>query len=634
MRRGRCGGVMNRAPGSCVLLAVLAGCAGPPRAESVGWSDPVTFNAELAYLESVVESTPPQDPRLAFLLLAEYLNANRVHDGIIFFQTQLDGGGQLDDRGRAVYLSCLGILRGRYADRINLAERSRWVQETTVMLEQARVLTGNDDYLVRFSIALVYAQLPSRFNKRAQTYHDLRWLVINRARAPEPGLVREVYFQLALMHEGDGDAELAAQYLTRAGYEGLDRTTMLLTSFAEDATTGHTFHPRRLAEVVPGRVFVLSGFEFTEHHFIVSADGQELIAIDAGTRPDSAEAAYRALLRQVGDLPPLTTVFFTHAHWDHIGGHRFFRRLNPEVIFYARDNYRAELDMVVQAEIPFSYFFGATYDNELISDFRPDVTVAQRSEVYRGGTRFELIPVPGGETPDGMFIFMPDDGVLFVGDFIMPFLGAPFFEEGSIPGLFEAMDIAASIAPEHILHGHETLTRNWDTPQKLVVLRVQLQWLHEQVLAGIRAGLSRGDLHRMNLIPPGLYEHPETQLIYLIMRENFINRAFDQNVGYWHADGTGLDDLGRAEYGAMLTTYLDLSPRALAGAIEKMIEAGDHHLAARLADWALVAYPDAPRLENLRREAYLKLKEKYQFANPFKFIIYSELAGDETPQLE
>ena len=35
-------------------------------------------------------------------------------------------------------------------------------------------------------------------------------------------------------------------------------------------------------EAVPGSVYVLSGFDFTEHYFIVSADRRELIAIDAG----------------------------------------------------------------------------------------------------------------------------------------------------------------------------------------------------------------------------------------------------------------------------------------------------------------------------------------------------------------
>ena len=95
--------------------------------------------------------------------------------------------------------------------------------------------------------------------------------------------------------------------------------------------------------MVPGTVYVLSGFEFTEYYFVVSADRRELIAIDAGTRPDSARAALEALQAPCPSLPPLTTVFVTHAHWDHVGGHRYFRSLDPAVRFIGRSNYRDEL---------------------------------------------------------------------------------------------------------------------------------------------------------------------------------------------------------------------------------------------------------------------------------------------------
>ena len=57
---------------------------------------------------------------------------------------------------------------------------------------------------------------------------------------------------------------------------------------------------------------------------------------------------------------------------------------------------------------------------------------------------------------------MPKEAVLFVGDFIMPFIGAPFFEEGNVPGLLEAMDVLVSLNPKYVLHGHETLTRLYD----------------------------------------------------------------------------------------------------------------------------------------------------------------------------
>jgi glyoxylase-like metal-dependent hydrolase (beta-lactamase superfamily II) len=56
------------------------------------------------------------------------------------------------------------------------------------------------------------------------------------------------------------------------------------------------------------------------------------------TRPDSAKAAYEALRAYAPNLPELTTVFITHSHWDHAGGHTYFRALNPRLSFYARSN--------------------------------------------------------------------------------------------------------------------------------------------------------------------------------------------------------------------------------------------------------------------------------------------------------
>ena len=75
----------------------------------------------------------------------------------------------------------------------------------------------------------------------------------------------------------------------------------------------------------------------------MSDNRQELIGIDAGTRPDSAKTAYEALRAYAPNLPELTTIFITHSHWDHVGGHTYFRTLNPPVRFYARSNYAEEI---------------------------------------------------------------------------------------------------------------------------------------------------------------------------------------------------------------------------------------------------------------------------------------------------
>ena len=135
-------------------------------------------------------------------------------------------------------------------------------------------------------------------------------------------------------------------------------------------------------------------------------------------------------------------------------------------------------------------------------------------------------------------------------------------------------------------------------------------------------------------MPPFIHQNPEVQLPFLVMRENVINRLYDQNAGHWQPDLQGIDHLSQEEFGSLLTRYLELSEQELANAIEKMLSSGDHELAARTTTWALTQYPSNKKLQELKEIAFLKLKEKYQEFNPFKFIIYSQSIHHETPQLQ
>ncbi|MFQ5991548.1 MAG: hypothetical protein ACE5NA_03835, partial [Nitrospiraceae bacterium] len=90
--------------------------------------------------------------------------------------------------------------------------------------------------------------------------------------------------------------------------------------------------------------------------------------------------------------------------------------------------------------------------------------------------------------------------------------------------------------------------------------------------------------------------------------------------------------LTEQEYGILLTRYLGASESTLVGAIEWMLQSGDYDLAVMTARWGETQF-ESQRLTGLKKRALVKLKEKYQFINPFKHIVYSELAGHETPQL-
>src|SRR6266446_6788346 len=116
-----------------------------------------------------------------------------------------------------------------------------------------------------------------------------------------------------------------------------------------------------------------------------------------------------------------------------------------------------------------------------------------------------------------VFIEMPDLGVMFVGDFIMPYLGAPFVEEGNLQGLLDAIDIVVEKNPRHLLHGHEPLTRNFGPAPMLAQLKTYLAWLREKVLNAIRRGEENAVIQQANLIPPDLLGgNPGMILPYLI----------------------------------------------------------------------------------------------------------------------
>ena len=574
---------------------------------------------DLEYLKAVNSVAPPQDPQLLFLLMGQYSNANLQEEGAAFFSDRLkEFGPRLSNPQKAFYLSAIGLLRAQHASAVPFLHRMAYVKETLAMLDQAHQLSGGQVFVVNWIAGMVDAQIPSFFGRKAAAKEQLEWCLKNADKAPDRGWLREVDYQLGKLDHPDGE----------------QRPVALVTPFSE-GHSGHTFSPERVAEIVPGRVFVLSGFEFTEYYFVVSDNGRELIGIDAGTRPDSAKAAYEALRAYAPGLPPLTTIFVTHSHWDHVGGHSFFDGLNPRPRFYARSNYQEEIARDLTAPGVFDkHFFGEGFNAENLRSFKPDVTVSQITKLSIGGTGVELIPIQGGETHDGMLIHFPTLQTMFVGDFMMPYLGAPFAEEGDLQGLLEAIDIVVDRHPAHLLHGHEPLTRNFSSTALLAQLKPDLSWLRDQVLTAVRRGDERAAIYQANLIPPGLLkDQPAAYLPYLIMREHVIDRLYDQNVGYWQGDLQGMEHLTNADRAELLVDYLGVTDKQLAKTVERLAADGKFELAAALLQSSGKRFEHSEAVTAAKRLVYLKLMEKHQNSDPFKFIIYSSMIGEQIPQM-
>src|SRR5499427_1602219 len=593
-------------------------------------------NPDLEYLKAVNSTAPPKDPELMFILMTEFANSNLQAEGADFFSARLrEFEPQLTPVQRSLYLGIIGLLHAQHASSVPLLRRYGYVKETIATLDQAKQLSGGQVFVVNWISGIVHTELPSLFGQRKLAQEELAWCLEHAEKAPHPGWLREVYYHLGKLALKDGDTPKAQEYLHRGGYSDFDHPITLATPFSEDRASGHAFAPRRITEIVPGRVYVLTGFEFTEYYFVVSKDRNQLISIDAGTRPDFAKGAYEALQAFAPGLPSLTTVFVTHAHWDHVGGHSYFGGLNPRPKFYGRGNYQEEFEKEFNGPDIFGKpFFGERFSPEDVRSYKPDMTIDNRTDMNIGGSKFELIPVRGGETHDAMLIYLPDERVMFMGDVIMPYLGASFDEDGDLQGLFDAIDVIVSRNPRYLLHGHEPLTSNFSSPLILSHLKTDLSWLRDQVLMAIRRGDERAAIHGANLIPPDLLANqPDVHQPYYILREHVIDRIYDQNVGYWEANLQGLAHPSRIDRAELLVDYLGLSDSQIVTAADRLAADGKYAMAADLLESAGAKFPDNDSVKRAKRFAYLKLMEKNQNTDPFKFIIYSAKIGEQTPQI-
>ena len=57
------------------------------------------------------------------------------------------------------------------------------------------------------------------------------------------------------------------------------------------------------------------------------------------------------------ELPLVSAVLVTHAHWDHVGGHPYLRRLKPDLKTYGRDNFKPVVRRVLRNH-SYTYFRG------------------------------------------------------------------------------------------------------------------------------------------------------------------------------------------------------------------------------------------------------------------------------------
>ena len=280
---------------------------------------------------------------------------------------------------------------------------------------------------------------------------------------------------------------------------------------------------------VTDNVYTAVGFHGANTSMIVGADG--VIIVDTLMNPTSAARAFEAL-REYSDKP-VKAILYTHSHGDHIGGaSAFVGDAKPDI--YSTDDFgSAEGVNAVVDPVKFKRNvrqFGrdlpaneqtnrgvapaGTYDKGRGEGFLPPTVKISKEGLKTtiAGVDLEFHLGPG-ETDDAMFIWLPNEKVLFAGDnFYSAFPNLYAIRGTAYRDVLNWSDSVAAMAefnPHHVVPGHTMpISGEGAATTALRNYSEAIRSVYDQTVKGINEGKSPQQLAHEVELPEHLKEKP------------------------------------------------------------------------------------------------------------------------------
>ena len=289
---------------------------------------------------------------------------------------------------------------------------------------------------------------------------------------------------------------------------------------------------------VAENVYTAIGYQVSANSMIVGDGG--VIIVDPGQMP-SAAAKVRAAFEEISTLP-VQAIIYTHGHGDHTNGAPAFYEPDRGIQVWARENFGSELDAVQQKglgggmrpsnsqgfDLPLEQRLGIGIAipperrpaGNMMQDGSPRRSrgaagpgrtpvqpthrfSSQRKSLEIAGVRLDLVAAPG-ETADQLYVWLPDQRVVFAGDNFYQSWPNVYPLRGTARRSFR--DWIASIGmmidenPMHVVGGH-TAPIVGEAVEVLTNYRDAMQWVLDRTLEGLREFMTPDELVEFARLP-------------------------------------------------------------------------------------------------------------------------------------
>ena len=381
---------------------------------------------------------------------------------------------------------------------------------------------------------------------------------------------------------------------------------------------------------VNDRIWVAVGYDIANSIMIEGDTG--IIIVDTLSSYESAKKVLKEF-RKITDKP-VKVIIYTHGHLDHVHGTKaFLEGGNGDVVIIAHESL---LDFYINensvlgpiASVRSAYASGIFLPDDgpdranlgvfpkmntgTIAFVPPTETFSSELSLDIYGVNMKLAHV-AGESSDQIYVWLPDDEALLIGDNIYSIFPNIYTLRGAVyrdpMNYVNALDQVIPLDAKHLVPSHvKPVSGKQEVKEILVSTRDAVQYVYDQTIRGMNNGYSADELSNMIKLPEHAIDNPWlTQARGQIPWH--VKQIYYGNLGWYEGDPAFLLPISMNErsqkiidgFGGLETTIDE---------IRKVIDNGEYYWAAELSTYALNVEPENTEVKLLKAHSLRVIGQK------------------------